>query len=319
MEPYIQELEKYLTTSKLSDRTKKVYSKALLKFGDFLAEKMGVDIEKLHLMRVYKLDYNGVVIKYKPLDSRLIDEFLLINVERKYSWLSTCRNSLGSFIKYLYKNYDFPLLTQQLEFKLSKYKPERNYGRILNRHDLIRFFQSITINSENLDRDLLLFTLLCSTGCRISELLSISLNDVDTDNDYIYISMTKNGTSHVIPLRTGLAQSITTFCIKNNIESNNYVFQHEGNTLTNQYVYELMKTYLQKVKLPIVRLHSLRHSFATLMYESGAEITTIMQLLNHKRVSSTQHYVLPHYIRNYNIKIPENDLVYKNLRNIKKL
>ncbi|MFD1735373.1 tyrosine-type recombinase/integrase [Bacillus salitolerans] len=316
MDYFVKELEKFLAVANLSDKSKAIYSKPLIQFGEFLAEKMDVILNEVHLLRVYQLDYNGIAISYKPLDSGLIDEFLFKNAQSNFSWLSTCRNALGSFFKYLYRNYDFPLLTQQLTFKLVNYKPQKKFPRILNRHELIKFFQSITINSNHLDRDLLLFSLLCSTGCRISELLSITIEDINIEHEMIYIQKTKNKTSHVIPLRNGLAQSINKFCLENSIQSKDKIFQDSGKPLTNEKVYYLMKYYLLNAKLPMVKLHSLRHSFATLMYENGAAITTIMQLLNHKSISSTEHYVQPYYIRNYYIKIPENDLVYRQFKDL---
>ena len=66
----------------------------------------------------------------------------------------------------------------------------------------------------------------------------------------------------------------------------------------------------------MVKLHSLRHSFATLMYESGSDITLIQQLLDHSELTTTKTYVHPNYIRNKNIRIKENDDIYSELKNL---
>ena len=54
-------------------------------------------------------------------------------------------------------------------------------------------------------------------------------------------------------------------------------------------------------------LYGFRHTFATLMYESSADISIIQQLLGHAGVNTTKQYVRPHYVRNYNVKIKENE------------
>ncbi|WP_370877705.1 tyrosine-type recombinase/integrase [Paenibacillus anaericanus] len=54
-----------------------------------------------------------------------------------------------------------------------------------------------------------------------------------------------------------------------------------------------MVEYLLKANLPHVGFHSLRHSFATFMYEAGSESTTIQQLLGHESLLTTLIYIHP--------------------------
>ncbi|WP_409970622.1 tyrosine-type recombinase/integrase [Bacillus sp. Bva_UNVM-123] len=56
-----------------------------------------------------------------------------------------------------------------------------------------------------------------------------------------------------------------------------------------------------------------RHSFTTLMSESGSSITSIMQLINHSNLYSTSIYIKSNYTRNQNIKVTQNDILFKKL------
>lgn len=67
---------------------------------------------------------------------------------------------MGSFFKYLLRNYDFTNVMNELDFWINDYKHLKKYQRILNRHELIKLFQSIVKYSPNIKRDLLFFTLL---------------------------------------------------------------------------------------------------------------------------------------------------------------
>ncbi|MFA9559669.1 tyrosine-type recombinase/integrase [Evansella sp. AB-rgal1] len=311
-----KEIETYSLCSKNSKRTIDRYQKHLINFGYFLAEVIEEEYEKVHLERIYKrTDVMGRLIMYLPINAEIIDDYFYSNIEMGYSWLRLSRASLGSFFKYLLKNYDFRNIIKEIDFVLSDYKHLKVPTRILNRHDIIKFLQSIVKYSENLKRDLLFFTLLLSTGCRINELLKIQVRDIDLNNDTAYLRTTKNKRSHILVLRNELGQLIYKYCDEQNIKRSDLLFYdvpyHDAN--------KLLSNYLEYAGITKVTIHSLRHSFATMLYESGAAITTIQQLLNHVALSSTKEYVEPNYIRNTQIEIPQNLEIYKNLSCLKNL
>lgn len=92
----------------------------------------------------------------------------------------------------------------------------------------------------------------------------------------------------------------------NNLQGENYLFD-----LSQGQIRALFYSYLNKAQLPKVKVHSLRHSFATTMVESGASILEVQQLLGHSDVITTKGYVHPNLVRNKNITIQENDEIFQ--------
>ncbi|WP_445935917.1 tyrosine-type recombinase/integrase [Paenibacillus sp. FSL L8-0696] len=59
--------------------------------------------------------------------------------------------------------------------------------RILSRHELLRFLHSLISHSDNMIRDTLLFSLLLTTGCRISEITELKVSDINFEDEMITI------------------------------------------------------------------------------------------------------------------------------------
>ncbi|MET3289318.1 UNVERIFIED_CONTAM: integrase/recombinase XerD [Brevibacillus sp. OAP136] len=295
MDCLIKEIESFIFTSPAIPSTKARYRKNLGEFAQYLKEKGNFDLEELHLETIYELvDRSGKIIALKPIDEDLIDQYFFSNVDKGYRWLFDNRCTLGSFFKYLEKNYDFPNLSTTLEFNIQKYKPDRQPPRIYGRHDILRLLQSICKNSMNLRRDLLLFLLLISTGCRISEILQLHVKDVDHYEDMLHIWMSKTKRSRTVVLRKGFGECIFLYCSYYNLKEADFIFTNEKNVpLRTDEVRMLLHTFSKCAGLPLVRIHSLRHTFATLMFEQDCEIQVIQQLLGHTSVQSTENLCTP--------------------------
>ena len=277
-----------------------------------MAKETNTTVDDVHLQRIYILyDKNGKFFSYTPIKVELIDQYFFKNTHRGPSWLRSSKKALASFFKYLYQKYDFRNVMDHLSFDVNLYRKDSPSPTILTRHGLLKLFHSIVSYSDKLDRDLLLFTLLISTGCSISEVLGIKVKHIKWDEETIYIPEAK-GKPRTIVLRTGLTSSIKEYCKINHLKDvEENIFK-----INKKKVRRLFRTFLAKGNLPMVKLHSLRHSFATLMYESGSDITLIQQLLDHSELTTTKTYVHPNYIRNKNIRIKENDEIYSELKNL---
>lgn len=317
MNNLVVEVDKFIKLSKVSNGTQKRYAMNLNQFIGFLESTTDTNSNEIHLEKIYELvDQTGVTITFLSIDEKLIDRYFFRNIDKGYRWLANNRNTLGSFFKYLIRNYKFTDVIGKTSFNVNHYKPTPKATSILNRHDIIRFLQGLIIHSEYYERDLLLFTLLLSTGCRISELLNIKVKDINFKNDLLKIWMSKVNRERILVLRDGFGELLNIHCNNNKLVENDYLFSsNKGNKLTSSQVRELYHDLLVKAQLPRTRIHDLRHTFATLMYESGSEIIIIQQLLGHKNTDTTQSYVHPNYVRNINIKIKENEEI---LRSVKK-
>lgn len=308
-----EEIEQFLLITNYADQTKKNYKFILNKFSEYLASITEENIKELHLEKIYKhCDLEENFIKYKGIDVKIIDDYFYHNLYRGYSWLKSQRDAFSAFFRYLNRNYNFPNIMEDITLNINHYKPKNQQSNLLGKHNALKLFHYIVSYSQYLDRDVLLFVIFMTTGCRVSEVINLKIQDIYFDDNTIFISKTKHYQSRIIPLRPGLSDSIKIYCEKYDLQENDYLFN-----LSYWQIRDLFKTYLNKANLPQVTIHSLRHSFATFMSESGAELTTVQQLLGHSDLFTTKGYVHQNLIKNTRIVINENDKVFKEISKLK--
>nr|WP_255731426.1 site-specific integrase [Solibacillus sp. MA9] len=203
----------------------------------------------------------------------------------------------------------------QIKFQLKDYLPEKKFSKVLTRGNILKLLNSIITHSNNLMTDILLFTLLISTGCRISEILNLKCEDIDFENDKFLLVKTKTKHQRMIFLRPGMGIEIHKYTLSLNRKASDYLFMKDSQKqYTRNDVELLLKKYLQLANLPPINIHGLRHTFATLMADQGAPMDIIRQLLGHESLITTKEYINPHYVRNRNFIIPNNELILDYLK-----
>lgn len=313
MNSLIIEINKFLRISPYSASTISQYKGSLLMFAKEIAAISETPQEEIHLQRIYEVyDNQGEFITYRGIDAQLIDQHFYSNLSRGYSWLRGQRNALSAFFKFLNRNYDFKNIMLDITFELKLYKPKTKQVRSLSKHEALKFFHTLVHTSNYLDRDVLLFTLIITTGCRISEIISLKLEDINWEDNMIFLPKTKHNQSRTIPLRPNLSDCIKVYCNHYGlVQKNDTLFQ-----LSRVEIRDIFYEFLAKANLPKVNLHSLRHSFATFMSESGAEITVVQQLLGHSDLFTTKDYIHSNIIKNKSVRIKENENLYKKLADL---
>jgi integrase len=128
--------------------------------------------------------------------------------------------------------------------------------------------------------------MLMYTGCRLSEILTLQWGDVFLDDGYLYLKDSKTG-ERKIPLN-GTAKALLASLKQE--KGNPYVFVGEkpGTCLTT------LKRAWSKIRvlanLKGVRIHDLRHTFASLAIKQGVDLYTVSKLLGHKNIHTTTRY-----------------------------
>ncbi len=148
------------------------------------------------------------------------------------------------------------------------------------------------INPDNfiMARNKAIYDLLYSEGLRVSELASLKLSQVDFKNSFIRV-LGKGGKERIIPLgeraKLNLAKYLEFRKLLPKIEGEYIFLNKNGKKLS----VRTIQRWLNKLSPKKITPHGLRHSFATHLLESGADLRSIQELLGHESISTTQKYL----------------------------
>lgn len=159
-----------------------------------------------------------------------------------------------------------------------------------------QFFDHLPSDNSFLSvRDRLIMNMLYETGMRRSELLSVSLEKVDLVRKQIQI-VGKRNKERIIPIGDGLVELIQKYVVeRNDLKGSSiqkaFFLTEKGKPLSVRSLYNVVHGYLLSVgQLEKRSPHVLRHTFATHLAESGADLQAIRSLLGHTSLASTQVY-----------------------------
>lgn len=266
--------ENYITSLKnnnYSQNTIKTYSSIIHKFTTYLKNQIAIYNEKEFIKY-----FNSYILYLKQMK----------NVSQNYIYLVTV--VVKKFLEF-----------NNIHFLDSITTPKRikSPPNFLTQKEVKQLLDSITWD-ENSDsdfriitklRDKLIVTLLYSSGLRVSELINLTVDNVNFKGKQLSIVGKNN--SRVILLDESTKQLIQKYLEKRTQKSNYLVVNKSGNPLTPRYVQLMIKKYgnesgIEKKITP----HILRHSYATHLFEQGVNIKIIQQLLGHSNLSTTQIY-----------------------------
>lgn len=144
-------------------------------------------------------------------------------------------------------------------------------------------------------RNRLIITMLYSTGMRQDELLTLTDCNVDTRKGELKVHGKRNK-ERVIPFGQELAAMIETYrkLRKRDVDflSDRFFVKENGEPVYAKLIYNVVHRTLSEAGVHASRLspHVMRHSFATDMLNSGAELSAVQQLLGHQSLATTQVY-----------------------------
>lgn len=156
--------------------------------------------------------------------------------------------------------------------------------------------QPMKRNTPEAKRDRAMLELLYATGLRVTELVSLEVDDVNMSGPYVRC-MGKGSKERTIPIHEQAAAAVAEYLnegraalVKNRKENALFV-NRRGERLTRQGFWLILKQYAKEANISTpVTPHTLRHSFATHMLRGGAPLRNVQELLGHANISTTQVY-----------------------------
>lgn len=146
-------------------------------------------------------------------------------------------------------------------------------------------------------RDRAMLELLYATGMRVSELVALNPDNVNTKDGYVRC-FGKGSKERLIPIHPQSAQILDKYIehsrpkLLNGQHGETALFLNQrGQRLTRQGFWQILKGYAKAAGLKVnITPHTLRHSFATHMLSGGADLRSVQEMLGHQNISTTQVY-----------------------------
>lgn len=221
-------------------------------------------------------------------------EYLSYLYDRNLSIASQSRkiSSLKTFYKYL-------LEKQKIEDtffdRINLPKKDQKLVDVLELDSLNDFLNSFT--TSDLDRrNRAIFELLYASGLRVSELVSLKVNDLNFGDNSIIV-LGKGHKERLVYFNEVTSESLKEYLnlsrmnlLKNN-QSESLFINKNGGSLTQRGVQFILKNKWQKImQFQNITPHQFRHTFATHLLENGMDLRVLQELLGHQNLSTTQVY-----------------------------
>jgi integrase/recombinase XerD len=278
--------------------------KQLLAFLDFLQQEYNYSHNttaayKNDLGQFVKFLQNG---KYAPLDNWnqvtavIVNEYVDYMKHQPYASSSVARKvaAVKSFFNYLHARN---IISENPTTKIDSPKVKKRLPKTLSAKDVEKLLAAPTKKrSPKNMRDTALLNMLYSTGMRVTEVVSLQLDDVDLKNAVLYCPG-KEDQIRELPFDDLTKQILKTYLeegrpyLVKDKEEKAMFLNHRGQQLTRQGLWLIIKAYAKQVQLSTeVTPHTLRHSFAAHKLNSGSDLQEVQKLLGHANISTTQIY-----------------------------
>jgi integrase/recombinase XerC len=203
-------------------------------------------------------------------------------------------SAVRSFYRYLHREGQVSSDPSRL---ISTPKQEKRLPSVLTVDDALRLMQSPGDKGDRMLRDRAVLETLYSTGIRASELIGIDQEDIEPpagDGSSGLVRIRGKGRKErIVPIGRSALDAIDRYRrIRKSVPGERAVFTNpSGNRLTARSVQRILANHRKKLGLlQKASPHTLRHSFATHLLESGADLRAIQELLGHASLSTTQRY-----------------------------
>lgn len=165
--------------------------------------------------------------------------------------------------------------------------------KFLNQAEIELLLAVPDVSTETGLRDKAVLELMYACGLRVSEVVTLQINDIDLDAG-ILTCTGKGSKMRRIPVGSSAVEWVKSYLAlrrkKENFDVQNLFVTPSGAPLNRQLIFLFIKEYANLCGLADVSPHTLRHSFATHLVQNRADIRSVQQMLGHADISTTQIY-----------------------------
>ncbi len=251
------------------------YTHDLLDFFSYLKSKKISSLNEVdkHVVRGY-------------LSHLMKEGFAKISIARKLS-------AIRSFYRYLLRE---EIITVSPVATTSSPKLDKRLPTFLTPEETVRLLEAPNLSMPQGQRDRALMELLYASGLRVSELVSLDLEQLNLNTDEIRV-WGKGAKERVALMGKPAAMALGAYLSQGRLKllgkkrSRALFVNRDGGRLTERSIQRILEKYTLVAGISKrVHPHTLRHTFATHLLDGGADLRVVQELLGHANLASTQIY-----------------------------
>jgi integrase/recombinase XerD len=277
MQDLIGEFINYLSVERgLAPNTLESYGRDLRQYSAFLRSK-------------------GNLVSLRDASRANIISYLLQMEKQGRSPATIARRlaALKSFYQFLVRER---IVDRDPTANLESPKLDRRLPKVLTVREVETLLRQPKVTTANGLRDKAMLEVLYATGMRVSELVSLTLADVNLELGHVRC-LGKGSKERIVPLGSIACNAVADYLargrpklVKDHGERSLFV-NHHGRRMTRQGFWKILKKYAAQAGIKkSITPHTLRHSFATHLLENGADVRAVQEMLGHADISTTQVY-----------------------------
>jgi integrase/recombinase XerC len=281
----------------------KELKQAANEFADYLQAARGYSTNTVKAYETDVLDLAAYLSKFEVIQVAQVEldqvrDWLFAADQSGLAKSTLARKSaaIRSFSAWLKKN-DFV----EVDFaqRLKSPKSTRSLPKVVSRETLAEIFEMLSSNANvenpNAMRDLLAVEILYASGCRVSELVGLNLEDVDYARNILRV-MGKGSKQRMVPFGVPAREALDAWVrhgrsqFLNDKSGQALLINSRGQRLGVRQVYALVASLTDGTPTGATGPHALRHSAATHLLDGGADLRAVQELLGHASLGTTQIY-----------------------------
>lgn len=247
-----------------------------------------------HTVLNYRLDLNDFSsflgeAGIEKVDYLLLRKYLATLKEKNHSSRTMARHlsTLRSFFKFMVRE---GFLKANPTSSLATPKLDKHLPQFLTEEQVIRLIDAVETKGERGLRDRAIIEMFYSTGIRISELVRLTVDDVDFIGGVAKV-FGKGKKERYVPVGECALNAVRSYMAARSVQCRDLFLNKNGRRITDRGVRGIVDKYLRLASLKQgVSTHTLRHSFATHLLNRGADLRSVQELLGHANLATTQIY-----------------------------
>lgn len=220
----------------------------------------------------------------------------ILDLEKKNFKPSTVSRNIASIKAFYHFMHKEGLIKENISDALKAPKIEKKAPEVLSMKEVISLLEQPKGDSPKEIRDKAMLELLYATGIRVTELITLTLSDVNLRMGFIICK--DSNKERGIPFGAEAREALIRYLdgareMMIDTPDSDVLFPNcSGCSMSRQGFWKIVKFYAKKAGITTdITPHTLRHSFAAHLVENGADLRSVQEMLGHSDISTTQIYV----------------------------